>query len=430
VTGPRAGVTPGGDILMSDAMRRASAFGLVALVAAAALDIVGRIGQIGPARFTAYQLLAVVLAVAAVWRLVHDRQGLPSTPLNRPAAAFLAACAFSLVFARELGPAVVQLASLVSSVALVLIVAALVRTPRQAGTVVLGVLAVAAVYGALALLEWGDIFAVQHPVFFTPGYGIRARVTFLDPNILASFLMCAILLAAPLLASAPMSRLARALGLGGVAVALGGLAATYSRGGLGGLVIGLVAVAVLLRAPRRARIAFVAVMVVAIVLAGALVFGGGWIQKNLVGAAETGSATNRVYMVEGALKMWRAHPFGVGLDNYQLVYPEYRDPAADAGIVESHMAYMTVLAETGFIGLIAFLWVLNASFRAVMLPAAHKARDATLQPLAVGAFAATLALAAQAFTYSLEASKFWWFAIGLGVAAWRMTRAEGESSLT
>ena len=44
--------------------------------------------------------------------------------------------------------------------------------------------------------------------------------------------------------------------------------------------------------------------------------------------------------------------------------------------------------------------------------------------LATGAFAAALALAAQAFTYSLEASKFWWFAIGIGVAAWRMLADE------
>jgi hypothetical protein len=34
-----------------------------------------------------------------------------------------------------------------------------------------------------------------------------------------------------------------------------------------------------------------------------------------------------------------------------------------------------------------------------------------------------MALAAQAFTYSLETSKYLWLAIGIGAAAWRMAKA-------
>ncbi len=417
-----------GNIPMSETAQRVAAFGLVALVAAAALDITGRIAEVGPARFTAYQLLAVVMMAVAAWTLVRGRAGLPKTPLNLPLVAFLGTAALSLAFATELVPAVVQLASLTSSVVLVLIVVALVRTPDQGARVAGGIIAVAAVFGVLALLEWGGIFAVQHPVFYTPGYGIRARVTFLDPNILASFLMSSILLAAPLVVAAPMKRSLRVAGVGAIVVTLVGLATTYSRGGLGGLVIGLVAIGVLLRAPRRAQVAFVAVVVVAIALAGALVFDARWVSDNVIGAGDTGSATNRVYMVEGALDMWRHHPFGVGLDNYQIVYPAYRDPRAEAGIVESHTAYVTVLAEMGFLGLIAFLWLLGAFFLRTALPAARAARDTTTHALAVGAFASALALAAQAFTYSLEASKFWWFAIGMGAAAWRMTRAGAASA--
>jgi hypothetical protein len=416
-------------------------FGLVALVAAAALDVTGRIAEVGPARFTLYQVLALALVVFALWQLATKRATLPKTPVTLPLAAFLGTAALSLAFASELAPAVVQLASLASSVVLVLIVVTLVREPRHGALVVGGVIVVAAVFGLLAVAEWADVFAVQHPVLFTPGYGIRARVTFLDPNILASFLMSAILLAVPLVSSVPMKRVVRALGVVALLAALVGLATTYSRGGLGGLVIGLVAVAVVMRAPRRAKLVFVAVMVVAVVAAGALIFDARWVEENVLGAGETGSATNRVYMVEGALAMWRDHPFGVGLDNYQVVYPAYRDPRAEAGIVESHTAYVTVLTETGFLGLLAFLWVLGAFHMRTALPVARRAHDATIHALATGAFASALALAAQAFTYSLEASKFWWFAIGLGAAAWCMaaregavaapaTSAEGESSLT
>lgn len=442
MSGPRAGITSGGDISGSETQQRAAAFGMVALVAAAALDVTGRIAEVGPARFTLYQVLALALTALALWLIATKRSALPKTPVTLPLAVFLGTAALSLAFATGLAPAVVQLASLTSSVVLVLIVVALVRTPRQGALVVGGVLAVAAVFGVFALLEWADVIALQHPVLFTPGYGIRARVTFLDPNILASFLMSAILLAVPLVTSAPMKRTTRTLGAIALLAALVGLATTYSRGGLGGLVIGLVAIAAVMRAPRRAKLVFVAVMVVAVIAAGALIFDARWVEENVLGAGETGSATNRVYMVEGALAMWRDHPFGVGLDNYQIVYPAYRDPRAEAGIVESHTAYVTVLAETGFLGLLAFLWVLGAFFFRTALPAARRAHDTALHALATGAFAASLALAAQAFTYSLEASKFWWFAIGLGTAAWCMVAreraaspapvpaAEGESSVT
>jgi len=428
VSASTPGVTSGGTTPTREATERWMALALVALVVAAALDITGRVAEVAPARFTVYQLLALALALVTVWQLVRERAqgalGAIKTPLTLPLVAFLGTAALSLAFATELAPAVVQLLSLTSSVVLVLIVAVLVRTPRQSALVVGGVLAAAAVFGALALLEWGGVFSVQPDVFFTPGYGIRARVTFLDPNILASFLMSAILLATPLLVVAPMKRWLRLAGVCAAAVALVGLAATYSRGGLGGLVIGLAAIAILMRAPKKVRLAFVAVVVLAVVVAGALVFDAQWVEENVVGAGQTGSATNRVYMVEGALAMWRDHPFGVGLDNYQVVYPAYRDPRAEAGIVESHTAYVTVLAEMGFLGLLAFLWVLAAFFFRTALPVARRARDLTLHALGVGAFAAALALAAQAFTYSLEASKFWWFSIGLGVAAWRMLTAE------
>jgi hypothetical protein len=411
-----------------DAIRTWSPFALVALVTAAALDITGRIGQVGPARFTAYQLLALALAAFAGWLLLTKRATLPRTPITLPVLAFLGTAALSLAFAVEPLRGLVQLASLTSSVVLAVLVVVLLREPGQGGVFVAGVVAVAAVFGVLAIAEWAGVFAVQHPVFYTPGYGIRARVTFEDPNILASFLMTALLLAVPVLLQAPLSRRTRALGWIVVAPVLLGLATTFSRGGLGGLLVGLACVLVLVRAPRKAKLALVAGIVLAVVVLVLAVFGWQWVADNVLDIGSNGSAMNRVYMAEGAFKMWLAHPFGVGLDNYQVVYPQYRDPRAEQGIVESHLAYLTILAETGFLGLAAFLWLLWRSFVRAALPPARNAADPLLRSIAIGAFAASAGLAAQAFTYSIEVSKFWWLAIGLGAAAWRMY-AEGESAV-
>jgi len=425
----------------------------VALAGAAALDVTGRLGQLGPARFTLYQLLALVLAAFVVWLLVSGRERLPATPLILPAAAFLGAAALSLAFAVERLPGLVQLASLASSVVLALIVTVLVRRSSDGVAVVLGTLGIAAVLGALALLEWADVFTLQQSAFRTStpissvasassglfalqrlvseasGYGIRARVTFGDPNILASFLMTALLLSIPVIAKVPMSRALRALTWVGVAIAVAGLASTYSRGGFGGLFIGLACVLVLVRASRMAKMVSVAVAVLSLAVIGALVFGPQWIARNVFELTQDFSAMNRLYMAQGALNMWLDHPFGVGIDNFPVVYPQYRHPMAEPGIVESHAAYITVLAEMGFLGLLAFLWVLWRFFTRTALLPARRSPDIAVHALAVGAFAATASMCAQAFTYSLEGSKFLWFAIGIGFAAWHMY-AEGEPAVT
>lgn len=403
-------------------------YALIALLTAAALDVTGRIGQIGPARFTAYQLLALGMAALAVWLLLTRRVAWPKAPVSVPVLVFLGTAAFSLVFATERLSGIVQLASLGSSMVLALIVMVLVRTPRAGALAVGGLLLVAGVLGVFALLEWADAFALQHPVFYTPGYGIRARVTFGDPNIFASFLMAVLLLAVPVLLKARMGRIARACGWVASAFALAGLTTTFSRGGLGGLIVGLTCIVLLVRASRKAKFAFVALVLVAMLAVGMFVFDPGWIADNVIGLSDDGSTMNRIYMAKGALDMWLAHPFGVGIDNYPVIYPQYQDPRAEPGIIESHTAYITVLAETGFLGLLAFLWTLWAFFARTARPAS-KAIDPTLHALAVGSFAASAGLCAQAFTYSLEGSKFLWFAIGLGGAAWLMY-AERESAVT
>ena len=164
MSAPSTRVASGGANPTQQTTERWTALALVALVAAAALDITGRIAEVGPARFTLYQLLALALVLLAAWRLVRERahgaQGALKTPLTVPLAAFLGTAALSLAFATELAPAVVQLLSLVSSVVLVLVVAVLLRSPRQGAFVAGGVLAVAAVFGVLAILG----LAVVRPI--------------------------------------------------------------------------------------------------------------------------------------------------------------------------------------------------------------------------------------------------------------------------
>lgn len=81
----------------------------------------------------------------------------------------------------------------------------------------------------------------------------------------------------------------------------------------------------------------------------------------LTSSQATASAFSRITMAEGAIAMIRDYPItGVGANNYSLLMPEY-DPfdfKRENQIVIVHNVYLLTAAETGLIGLAAFLWFL------------------------------------------------------------------------
>ena len=76
-------------------------------------------------------------------------------------------------------------------------------------------------------------------------------------------------------------------------------------------------------------------------------------------------------MSKAGIDMATDYPFGVGLGGFPEVYPLYRQGPVRANLVESHMAYLTLLVETGLLGLLAYLWVLWR-FAKNLVPAAFK----------------------------------------------------------
>ncbi len=395
---------------------------VVTLVAAAALDVTGRLGAIGPVRLTVYQALAAIVVAFAVWALVTGRAASDRTPLHVPVLAFLALATLSLAFAASLPLALVKLASLLSSAVLAWIVTVFLRDERGISMAVAWTLGIATLLGALAVLEWAGIFAVQPAIDFGKAYAVRSRVTFGDPNMLGSFLMAAALLAAPLLLVKGVPRRIRVAGWLAEAVAVTGVLTTFSRGALGGLLAGLVIVGALAPVSRRVKTGFAGAVVGVMLVVGLVVFDAAWIEENILRAGQSTSVPDRVYMIESSVDMWRDHPFGLGIGNFPIAYPAYQHPNAVVGLVESHVAYLTVLVETGTQGLAAFLWLIIALFFAAVVPVVRHAGDPRLRALAAGVAAASAGLLLQAFTYSTEASKLVWLAVGLGGAVWLVAR--------
>ncbi|MDO8914779.1 MAG: O-antigen ligase family protein [Coriobacteriia bacterium] len=393
-----------------------SALAIVALIAAATADITGRLAVIGPVRLTVYQALVAVVAVLTVVAIRTGRIALSRSRLDLPAAAFVATLALSLVMAHDIGLALTAFASMLSSLVLAYLVLYLVDRPEKVPAIVWGVLAVSAIFGVAALLEYFKLFALQ-PAIVLVGSGVRSRVTFKDPNILGSFLAPAALLGISAVPTLPAAR-SRLLAIAGITLTLAGIACTQSRGAFLGVAVGAAVLLLLARVPfKRKMLAVAGAVVVGAVLTAALA-GNPVFRQRVLDIGSDESAMTRVWMAQSALRAWVDHPMGVGIGDFKVVYPDYADPRVRVSLTESHTMYTTLLVEIGFLGFAAAAFLALRWFGAAR--SALSADDPRVSALARGTLAAGFALGAQAFTYSLEPSKYLWLVIGLGFAAERL----------
>jgi putative inorganic carbon (HCO3(-)) transporter len=194
------------------------------------------------------------------------------------------------------------------------------------------------------------------------GQGFRVNSLFADPNMFSRYLIMVLLICAALALVEPLWRRR----LAGVAV----LAAvanvfTLSRSGWVALAAGLVLLAYAWLGARKGTL----VLACLVVLAGAGLGALSLVRGTPIRAATLAHArgwnkitAGRYYLVEGGLLMFRAHPQGVGLGNFPLAYPRYRNERARPSLTESHTTPVTVLAELGGAGLALFLIVLFTAF--------------------------------------------------------------------
>lgn len=186
--------------------------------------------------------------------------------------------------------------------------------------------------------------------------------------------------AAPMLGLRPRS-LRKTLGLlccfGCAAALLGSaLLASWSRGAWLGAAL---SVAVMLFAlPRRALTGFAAALALALFLAGLWL--GGLLPQSIVTRLTASAAdllrmqdirgvdispinyavVERVAHWQAALNMAQSQPiFGLGLGNYEIVYDQYRLLNWRQPLGHAHNFYLNTLAETGLLGLSAYLgfWI-------------------------------------------------------------------------
>jgi putative inorganic carbon (hco3(-)) transporter len=334
-------------------------------------------------------LLAALLAPRGAGPVPAGGEG-PLRWVGPALGVFIVLYALQAAISDNLEPAVQNLGFFFAPFAAVLILLASVdwdrRMVRDALAVLAGVALLVAAVGfaqyAARELFWNDKVIAGNEAHSW----FRVNSLLWDPNIMGRYLAAVMTALAAALAWSTDRRRALLLG-GGFAVLLAALAITFSQSSMLALLAGLIAVALLRWGP-VAGAAALALVAAGLALAVFAIAGGGL----------TAETTGRTGLISGGLELAGDRPLhGYGSGAFADVF-ERRFGAEDGIAVESHTEPITVAAEQGAIGLLAYLVLLGTSLTGLAL----LARRGSDRPLA----AAVLALYVVMVVHSLGYAAF------------------------
>jgi len=332
-------------------------------------------------------------ASAAGHMLISDRRRRLAAP-HVAFAVLVVVVAAGVVFAEK--PSTVAKSVAMWSMLLALSVWVASADRRELGTLLAVIGAVGGVVGLIAVLHGGSQELAAGGSVATN----RAQAGFDQPNLLAFFLVLALpvgLVAG--MRGPPLRRLPLLVATG---LAFAGLLLTLSRGGIIGTAVALL---VLLFWTTFRRV-FVGLLVLLAIFAA--------VNANpLAKSTEVSVVQQRLATIGGGqetttnprIRIWKQTPsiigdhfvLGVGVGNFPVVAPRYGlvDPEG-LPYEHAHNLFLTFAAETGLIGLAAFVWFVVAIARTAISTLGRRA--ASEFPLALGLAAALTGLLATGMT--------------------------------
>lgn len=376
--------------------------------------------------------LAVLVLVVHVVK--HRSVRLPDGPILWAVGAYVAWAAASVLWTVNPSDAFGEggtgfaYASLAISLIYMLSFAVLVDSDRDLRRLGAGIWALAVAVGLIAIAQ-----------YVLGGYN-RAVAYQGDANFFAALQVLAIP-ACVVVAGRLRTPLGRLLGYLGVAIVVGSVVVSLSRGGLVALIVVLALVAA---QPHRFMFRSVGDKRVALVAAGlgaALLFYGAFTDlaarsESLFNTADEGSG--RINLWRAAESGWREHEVhGLGYGSFPsqsnrllLATPgvNFRAYKLRVGGQVVHNAYIGSAAELGVVGLLLFVMVLLVLFRSIRRSraAAVEAGDRDLASACTATMIAVLGFALVSLFLSTETDRSLWVMLGLAIAMQRIARARVE----
>ncbi|MBJ7538250.1 O-antigen ligase family protein [Marinomonas sp. C1424] len=297
------------------------------------------------------QLLALGTLAVAAWHTLITKKITPFWNSHLTGFAIFFCCVtLGLLFATNRGEAMAAwTGNFVKIAVMVLIITWLPKCKRDFAICNWSILITGSVIALVALNNKINGIGLVEGTRVTIGRNIGSMLG--DPNDLALVLLFPTSFALALFFSTSPKRFPKFIALCGYILIVSAIIATQSRGGL----LGIMAVSGVFAWQKVKN--KVLLISMAVILGGLLLALAGISDRASGGAQESGidaSAMGRIYAWQAAWNMALSNPFsGVGLNNFYVNYYFY-SPHWDGKNHAVHSTWLGVLAETGFVGFIAF----------------------------------------------------------------------------
>ncbi len=355
--------------------------------------------------------LVVLLVGSALMALFARRQ--LTVVLTRafwPGVAFILVLVLAATFATGVTASIKEVLRWVELLGTLVVTATYCRGAFNRYVVVIALLVS---FSLEALLGWAQFFLRHGPASFRIGPFLRAYGTFAQPNPFAGYLAMTVPIAIALVFwRRPWIQRPNLLTVGAAAASLvGGIALlmSLSRGAWMGMVAGLI-VLYWVQVKRGGQVILIAVTLLVVLLgldalhvvptavSGRLdqiiEYFGLFDASRVVPTPQNFSIVERMAHWQAAWNMYLARPIlGVGPGHYALAYPAFRvNDFWQAPLGHAHNIYLNVMAEDGFLGILAYL-VQFIAWLAVILAAHRRATTPLDRALAAGILASFVAVA-------------------------------------
>lgn len=321
-------------------------------------------------------LLSLVSLASLGFNLITGRMKIFITRELIAFVAFFALVTIGMFLATNRGAAIGNWTGVYSKIAIMTFAIAWLSTTERAFALTSRAMVLSGMLVSfMALKNKADGIGLVEGTRVTIGRDIGSMLG--DPNDLSLVLLFAASFGLSLLLTPKMPVMTRLFGLAGFILCVAAVIATQSRGGL----LGIIAVAGVFawrRVENKALLLSVGGAALSVLFIAA-----GISDRASGGAHEDGideSAMGRLYAWEAAFYMALSHPLtGVGLDNFLSNYWSYSQHW-DGRNHAVHSTWFGVLAETGFLGLGAFLTMIGLTVMTALKSVARLMPDATGAP--------------------------------------------------
>jgi O-antigen ligase len=383
--------------------------------------------------------LTALYVIWAVRRVVGQEPAPISTRGLLPLLGVFGAAAIAALGAIDKLFAAFDVFALGTSMLIFIYVASEIRQLREFRLVLVLLIFSSAFQGVIALAQYLtgsslglDFFGAARTLYGFAGLEVVSRVGGLigHPNNLALFFDLMLPLSLSLL-FCPMPGRIRFFLAVAVFLQLAGLSVTFSRGGIIGSGLGIMAL-IIFHGARRFGLtrAFFMTLAGALLLTALLMVIPNPIEKGLTRTEKTAYGRWPLALIAG--DMIRHHPFfGVGLNNFTHASRQYdftREQIVAAWNSPVHNLFLFIGGEIGLVGLICFLIFLAQAMAGLI--SAMRSPDPFILSVAGGLFFGLIAFLIHAqVDYSIwTQNRPLWCFLGLAVCVWRFGKSAAATS--